>query len=80
MPAHSPAEKPVRCPTSTARRALAEAHQRRLARLEHTCYTPRLSVAASCYGQNGLGGSSNGRTADSDSACLGSNPSPPATV
>src|SRR5690606_21904810 len=27
----------------------------------------------------GFGGSSNGRTADSDSACLGSNPSPPAT-
>ncbi len=26
----------------------------------------------------GVGGSSNGRTADSDSACLGSNPSPPA--
>ena len=26
----------------------------------------------------GIGGSSNGRTADSDSACLGSNPSPPA--
>jgi hypothetical protein len=26
------------------------------------------------------GGSSNGRTADSDSACLGSNPSPPATA
>lgn len=26
----------------------------------------------------GFGGSSNGRTADSDSACLGSNPSPPA--
>jgi hypothetical protein len=24
-----------------------------------------------------VGGSSNGRTADSDSACLGSNPSPP---
>ena len=28
----------------------------------------------------GFGGSSNGRTADSDSACLGSNPSPPATL
>src|SRR4029079_4453958 len=27
----------------------------------------------------GNGGSSNGKTADSDSACLGSNPSPPAT-
>src|SRR5258706_5020833 len=26
------------------------------------------------------GGSSNGRTADSDSACLGSNPSPPASL
>ena len=28
--------------------------------------------------RSGIGGSSNGRTADSDSACLGSNPSPPA--
>ena len=28
----------------------------------------------------GIGGSSNGRTADSDSACLGSNPSPPANL
>ncbi len=28
---------------------------------------------------SGFGGSSNGRTADSDSACLGSNPSPPAS-
>ena len=31
-----------------------------------------------CPSDPGIGGSSNGRTADSDSACLGSNPSPPA--
>jgi hypothetical protein len=43
-----------------------------------------LSKARSlCYSAKGVrsrvGGSSNGRTADSDSASLGSNPSPPAT-
>ncbi len=79
MPAHSPAEKPVRQPACPAPRA-RHARQRRLARLEHTCYTPRLSVVAGRYGRDGLGGSSNGRTANSDSACLGSNPSPPATI
>ena len=31
-----------------------------------------------CPADPEFGGSSNGRTADSDSACLGSNPSPPA--
>ena len=78
MPAHNPAEKPVG-DHLPGRRVLPGTRQRRLARLGHTCYTPRLSVAAHPLRIDGLGGSSNGRTADSDSACLGSNPSPPAT-
>lgn len=43
------------------------------------CYDPRSGDAPRSPGP-GFGGSSNGRTADSDSACLGSNPSPPATA
>ena len=39
----------------------------------------RRPLTATRFAAGGLGGSSNGRTADSDSACLGSNPSPPAT-
>ena len=38
----------------------------------------RVSERPVCRSGTVLGGSSNGRTADSDSACLGSNPSPPA--
>lgn len=41
MPASSRAEKPVGDHLS-GRRALPEDRQRRLARLQHTCYTPRL--------------------------------------
>jgi hypothetical protein len=38
-----------------------------------------LGYASAAASYNAGGGSSNGRTADSDSASLGSNPSPPAT-
>ena len=51
---------------------------RALADARTCCYDPRSGDALRSPGP-GFGGSSNGRTADSDSACLGSNPSPPAT-
>ena len=47
-----------------------------------TCLQPAPGVATPSstlrLAWSPVGGSSNGRTADSDSACLGSNPSPPA--
>ena len=49
-----------------------------LADARSCCYDPR-SGGPCCPPDPGDGGSSNGRTADSDSACLGSNPSPPAS-
>ena len=71
--------------TSTAGAGLGEARNR-----PKTRYCKGLAckgqLARGAAGLNGrsrraarpVGGSSNGRTADSDSACLGSNPSPPA--
>src|SRR5665213_1460326 len=41
---------------------------------------PRLPASRRARGPAAGGGSSNGRTADSDSASLGSNPSPPANL
>jgi hypothetical protein len=54
---------------------------RRVMVVRHAPRRPLPSTGTLCYQQSGPdGGSSNGRTADSDSASLGSNPSPPANI
>jgi hypothetical protein len=63
-----------RCNCTTHHEFCSQTRASRFANPPHRCYNPRL------YWLTFIGGSSNGRTADSGSVCGGSNPPPPAST